>query len=59
MKDLGKAKKILGMQIKRDDKMNELKISQKVYLYRVLDIFGMGRAKPILTPIAQHFKLSS
>ena len=35
MKDLGKAKKILGMQINRNEKKGELKISQKTYLHRV------------------------
>ena len=52
MKDLGKAKKILGMQIARNEKKGELMISQKVYLHKVLDRFGMKEAKPILTPIA-------
>ena len=58
MKYLGKAKKILGMQIERDEKKDELKISQKTYVYRVLDRFGTSEAKPALTIIAQLFKLS-
>lgn len=35
-----------------------MKISQKSYLEKVLGRFGMKEAKPVLTPIAQHFKLS-
>ena len=57
MKDLGKAKRILGMQIERNEDHNVLKISQKSYLYRVLNRFGMKDAKPVMTPIAHHFKL--
>ena len=58
MKDLGKVKKILGIQIERGEKKDELNFFQNTYLHRVLDRFRMSEAKPILTPIAQHFKLS-
>ena len=59
MKDLGKAKKILGIEIIRDENKGVLKISQRAYLEKVLERFGMREAKPVQTPIAQHFKLSS
>ena len=52
MKDLGKAKKILGMQIIRDENKGILKISKSAYLEKVLDRFGMKEAKPMRTPIA-------
>ncbi|KAG8491178.1 hypothetical protein CXB51_014420 [Gossypium anomalum] len=45
MKDLGPAKKILGMEILRDRKASKL--------------FNMQSAKPISTPLAAHFRLSS
>ncbi|KAG8486650.1 hypothetical protein CXB51_020037 [Gossypium anomalum] len=45
MKDLGPAKKILGMEILRDRKTSKL--------------FNMRSAKPVSTPLAAHFRLSS
>ena len=59
MKDLGEAKKNLGMEIVRDKNQGVLKISQKSYLKRILDKFDMKNATPVMTPIAQHFKLTS
>ena len=47
MKDLGKAKKILGMQLERNESKGEMKISQTDYLRRVLEKFGMNGAIPI------------
>ncbi|XP_070040351.1 uncharacterized protein [Nicotiana tomentosiformis] len=58
MKDLGAAKKILGMEIKRDRKANRLFLTQKKYLEKVLERFGMKDVKPVSTPLAAHFKLS-
>ena len=60
MKDLGKAKKILGMEISRDRKLGRLCLSQKEYLRKVLKRFGMNeKSKPVSTPLAPHFKLSA
>ena len=59
MKNLGEARKILEMFIMRDERKGELKVSQKKYLQQVLTRFGMKESKAVLTPIAQHFKLSS
>ncbi|KAH9647652.1 hypothetical protein KPL70_025267 [Citrus sinensis] len=59
MKDLGSAKKILGMEIKRDRSKGIMFLSQEKYLRRVLETFGMTSCKPVMTPIATHFKLSS
>ena len=41
MKDLGAAKKILGMEIRRDRKAGKLSLSQKGYLEKVLERFGI------------------
>uniref|UniRef100_A0A803KZS8 CCHC-type domain-containing protein n=1 Tax=Chenopodium quinoa TaxID=63459 RepID=A0A803KZS8_CHEQI len=46
MKDLGPAKKILGMQITRDKQRGTLQLSQSEYIKRVLQRFNMGDAKP-------------
>ena len=59
MKDLGAAKKILGMEIVRDRKSRVLHLSQKNYIERILRRFNMHEAKPVNTPFAAHFKLSS
>ena len=59
MKDLGAAKKILGMEIQRDRKAGKLSLSQKGYLEKVMERFGMQSSKPVNTPLAAHFKLSA
>jgi hypothetical protein len=59
MKDLGAAKKILGMEITRDRKSGLLFLSQHGYIQKVLHCFNMHDSKPVSTPIAPHFKLSS
>jgi hypothetical protein len=59
MKDLGPAKKILGMEIKRDRKSSLLFLSQEKYIEKVLHRFNMHDAKSVTTPIASHFKLSA
>jgi ATP-binding cassette subfamily B (MDR/TAP) protein 1 len=59
MKDLGTAKKILGMKIIRDRKFGLLFLSQHDYINKVLHRFNMPDAKKVTTPIAPHFKLSS
>ncbi|KAG8503337.1 hypothetical protein CXB51_001297 [Gossypium anomalum] len=59
MKDLGPAKKILGMKILRDRKTSKLYLSQKGYIEKVLCRFNMQSAKPVSTPLAAHFILSS
>ncbi|GJW65930.1 retrovirus-related pol polyprotein from transposon TNT 1-94 [Tanacetum coccineum] len=59
MKDLGAAKRILGMEIRRDRKMGKLTLSQTDYISKVLKKFNMSSCKPVPTPLAPHFKLSS
>ena len=58
MKELGPAKKILGIQITRDKQRGFLQLSQADYINRVLQRFNMGNAKPVSTPWASHFRLS-
>ncbi|CAA7015068.1 unnamed protein product [Microthlaspi erraticum] len=59
MKDLGSAKKILGMEIVRDRVNDGLWISQESYLMRVLSNFNMEQAKSVATPMGAHFKLQA
>ncbi|KAE8712086.1 cytochrome P450 71A9-like [Hibiscus syriacus] len=59
MKDLGAAKKILGMEICRDRDSRKLWLSQRGYVKKMLERFAMSSAKPVSTPLVNHFKLSS
>ena len=59
MKDLGAVKKILGMEIPRDQKVRKLYLSQKKYIEKVLERFGMQGSKLASTPLVAHFKLSN
>ena len=60
MKDLGEAKKVLGMEIKRDRKKGTVCLTQTQYLKKVLDRFGInGKTKAVSTPLAPHFRLSA
>ncbi|KAE8657094.1 hypothetical protein F3Y22_tig00116997pilonHSYRG00993 [Hibiscus syriacus] len=59
MKDLGAVKKILGMEICRDRDSRKLWLSQWGYVKKMLERFAMSSAKPVSTPLANHFKLSS
>ncbi|KAL9859240.1 putative RNA-directed DNA polymerase [Arabidopsis thaliana] len=57
MKDLGDAKKILGMEITRDREAGILSLSQEAYVKKVLRSTHMDQSKPVSTPIGVHFKL--
>jgi len=59
MKELGAAKKIIGMEIRMDRQAGKLFLSQQNYIEKVLDRFKMNNCKPVSTPLAAHFKLSS
>jgi hypothetical protein len=59
MKDLGAAKKILGMEICRDRDAKILWLSQGGYVKKVLERFSMENTKPISTPLVNHFHLST
>ena len=58
MKDLGKAKKILGMFIERNRDNGSLKIHQSSYLLKTVSKFGVSNAKLVSVPLAGHFILS-
>ncbi|KAG7533237.1 Reverse transcriptase RNA-dependent DNA polymerase [Arabidopsis thaliana x Arabidopsis arenosa] len=57
MKDLGDARKILGMEITRDRVKGALTVSQEGYLLKVLGTFNMDQCKLVATPMGVHFKL--
>ena len=47
MKNLGAAKKILGMEIRKDRDARKLWLSQKGYVEHVLEVFNMNNAKSV------------
>ncbi|KAL0444376.1 UNVERIFIED_CONTAM: Retrovirus-related Pol polyprotein from transposon TNT 1-94 [Sesamum latifolium] len=57
MKDLGDAKKILGMAIDRNRKTSTIFLNQKSYVKTVLEKFSKTNAKPTSVPLAAHFQL--
>lgn len=59
MKDLGTAKKILGMEITRDRSVGKFFLSQQSYVEKVLQRFNISNAKPLIVRLPTHFKLST
>lgn len=59
MKDLGEAKRILGMEITRDRNNCILQLRQCSYVKKILEKFSLLECKPVSLPIANHFKLTS
>lgn len=59
MKDLGEAKVILGMQIKRSRHKDQITLTQESYLNKVLCRYNMNLSKSVSTPIKQGLKLSA
>ena len=59
MKDLGAARKILGIDIIRDRVHGTLKLSQADYMKKVLRTYNMENAKSVNTPIGSHLKLKA
>jgi len=58
MKSLGVAKRILGIDIKRDRKKGILTLNQSGYLKKVIDLFKMQECKLVSIPMSPQFKLS-
>lgn len=59
MKDLGPAKKILGIEISRDRANGKLWLSQEGYMEKVLETYKMEQAKEVVTPLGAHMKFRS
>lgn len=51
MKDLGGASRILGIDIIRNRRTRYMFLSQKNYLKKVLNRFGMATSRPVTTPL--------
>ena len=60
MKDLDEAKKVLSMEIEREQKSGKIFLTWKGYLQKVLQKFNInGDTKSISTTLAPHFKLKT
>ncbi|CAA7062683.1 unnamed protein product [Microthlaspi erraticum] len=57
MKDLGAARKILGMEITRDRAAGALWLSQEGYLNKILETYKMEEAKSVTTPLGAHMRM--
>jgi len=51
MKDLGEAKEILWLEMRREKELGTLKLSQGRYAAHALEKFGMAECNPIGTPL--------
>ncbi|GJV06418.1 retrovirus-related pol polyprotein from transposon TNT 1-94 [Tanacetum coccineum] len=58
MKELGEAKKIIGMEIVRDRSRKILRVSQSGYVSKILNNFRIDNGKSVKMPLGGHFKLS-
>ncbi|GJU14346.1 retrovirus-related pol polyprotein from transposon TNT 1-94 [Tanacetum coccineum] len=58
MKELGPAKKILGIEIVRDKGSQTLKVSQSGYVQKILNNYLMDNGKSVYVPLGAHFKVS-
>ena len=59
MKDIGKARKILGMEIIRKRINRVLCLKQTSYLEKIISKFSTTNARPTSVPISGHFKFFS
>ncbi|GJR57692.1 retrovirus-related pol polyprotein from transposon TNT 1-94 [Tanacetum coccineum] len=54
MKELGEAKKILGMEIIRDRSRKILRVSQSGYVSKILNNFRIDNGKSVQMPLGRH-----
>jgi len=60
IKNLGEAKKVLGMEIEREQDSCNVGLTQKEYLKKILQKFNINdNTKTVSTPLAPHFKLKA
>lgn len=59
MKDLGEAKRILGIDIIRDRRRKILWMSQQHYIEKLLKKYQMNESRIVSTPLGQQFQLSA
>nr|GEU64800.1 hypothetical protein [Tanacetum cinerariifolium] len=58
IKELGEAKKTVGVEIVRDQSRKILRVSQSEYVYKILNNSRIDIEKSVKMPLCGHFKLS-
>jgi len=58
LRDLGSTSYLLGMEITRNRSQHSISLSQRQYIIDILDRFGMGDCKPVVTPMEPGLQLS-
>nr|GEW02651.1 hypothetical protein [Tanacetum cinerariifolium] len=58
LKELGEAKKILGMEIVRDQSRKIMRVSKSGYISKILNNFRIDNRTSVHMPLGGHFKLS-
>jgi Reverse transcriptase (RNA-dependent DNA polymerase) len=56
MRDLGPASYVLGIEIKRDQRLRTISLTQRQYIDSVLERCGMSECKPTWTPMKANIK---
>nr|GEY69849.1 hypothetical protein [Tanacetum cinerariifolium] len=59
MKELGPARKILGIEIVRDRGSRILKVSQSRYVQKILNNYRVDNGKSVNVPLGAHFKVKN
>ena len=59
MKELGGARRILGISISRNRSGSVMKLDQTSYMQKVLSKFSMDNAKLASIPLGGHYKLTA
>jgi hypothetical protein len=57
MKDMGGASYVIGIEVHRDRSKGKLYLSQRAYIKKMLERYGMKSSKPSPAPIARGDKL--
>jgi len=57
IKDLGEAKVVLGMQV--EQKVGKLYVHQKMYIEKLLELYGMKECNAVKTPMDIHTKFEN
>ena len=57
VKDLGKLHHFLGLKVAQDEVSGDIWFSQSAYVGKVLERFGMEKAKSVVTPVDTSTKL--
>lgn len=59
MKELGQARRVLGMEVCRNKSAQKLMVIQTQYIEKLMKKFGIDIVKTISIPLASYFKLST